>query len=50
MPVTGGVRMRVTGSLDPIIKQAAQITVHDMRIEEPGLEDIFLTYYGDANG
>jgi len=49
LPVTGGVRMRVTGSLDPIIKQAAQITVLDMRIEEPGLEDIFLTYYGDRH-
>jgi ABC-2 type transport system ATP-binding protein len=48
--VAGGIRMRAAGSIDPIVKQAAQITVQDMRIEEPGLEDIFLTYYGDTNG
>ncbi|MAS36492.1 MAG: ABC transporter [Anaerolineaceae bacterium] len=48
--VTGGIRMRVTGSLDPLFKQAAQITVQDIRIDEPGLEDIFLTYYGDQHG
>lgn len=48
--IAGGIRMRAAGSLDAIVKQAAQITVQDMRIEEPGLEDIFLTYYGDTNG
>ena len=41
------IRMRVTGSLDPVIKQAAQFAVQDMRIEEPSLEDIFLAYYGN---
>ncbi|MBZ0303077.1 MAG: ABC transporter ATP-binding protein [Anaerolineae bacterium] len=41
------VRLRVTGSLDPMIKQAAALTVHDMNIEEPDLEDIFLAFYGD---
>src|SRR5690606_35577391 len=33
--VAGGIRMRAAGSLDAIVKQAAQITVQDMRIEEP---------------
>jgi ABC-2 type transport system ATP-binding protein len=47
--VAGGIRMRAAGSLDAIVKQAAQITVQDMRIEEPGLEDIFLTYYGETH-
>jgi ABC-2 type transport system ATP-binding protein len=47
--VTGGIRMRAAGSLDLIVKQAAQITVQDMRVEEPGLEDIFLTFYGDSH-
>lgn len=42
-----GAQIRVSGSLDPIIKQASQMTVQDMRIEEPSLEEIFLTYYGD---
>lgn len=42
-----GIRMRVAGSLDPVVKRAAQFAVRDMRIEEPSLEDIFLAYYGD---
>lgn len=47
--VPGGVRLRVMGTLDPLIKQASQITVQDMEIEEPGLEEIFLTYYGNLH-
>jgi ABC-2 type transport system ATP-binding protein len=46
VPLAGGLRLRVVGSLDAVIKQAARYTVHDLQIEEAGLEDIFLTYYG----
>lgn len=45
--MNGGVRMRVSGSLDEVIKQAAQMTVRDINIEEPSLEDVFLAYYGN---
>ncbi len=47
--VPGGIRLRVMGALDPLIKQASQITVQDMEIEEPGLEEIFLAYYGNKS-
>ena len=42
------VRMRVTGEtdIDALIKQAAHYTVRDIRIEQPTLEEVFLTYYG----
>jgi ABC-2 type transport system ATP-binding protein len=46
-PIVGGVRLCVTGLLDAVIKQAAQVTVRDIRIEEPSLEDVFLAYYGN---
>jgi len=44
------IRMRVSGdaSMDALIKQAAAHTVTDMRFEQPTLEEIFLTYYGEA--
>lgn len=45
--LTGGVQLCVTGPLDPVIKQAALLNVHDMHIEEPRLEDVFLAYYGN---
>ncbi|MBN1679039.1 MAG: ATP-binding cassette domain-containing protein [Anaerolineae bacterium] len=48
--VTDGydLRMRVNGStdIDAVIKQAAAYTVRDLSIEQPTLEEIFLTYYG----
>jgi len=42
-------RVRVTGSIDPVIKAAARFEVVDLQSHEPSLEDIFLTYYGEAN-
>lgn len=42
----GWLRMRVYGTLDGVVKQAARYTVRDMRIEEPRLEDVFMGYYG----
>ena len=43
------VKMRISGEadLDAVIKQAAQHTVADMSFEQPTLEEIFLTYYGE---
>lgn len=41
-------RMRVSGqtNMDMVIKQAAQYTVTDIKLENPTLEEIFLAYYG----
>ncbi len=43
----GSIRFRVTGEVDPVIKMAAQYHVVDLAYEEPSLEEIFLTYYGE---
>ncbi len=43
-----GLRLRVSGSLDAVIKQAAHFTIDDLRVEEPSLEEIFLAYYGST--
>ena len=42
-------RMRVSGDadMDAVIKQAAQVTVADIHIQQPSLEEIFLAYYGE---
>jgi len=44
----GSIRFRVTGEVDPVIKMAAQYHVVDLAYEEPSLEEIFLTYYGES--
>jgi ABC-2 type transport system ATP-binding protein len=36
------------GSLDGVIKRAAQFPVEDLRYEQATLEDVFLTYYREA--
>ena len=41
-------RVRVTGSIDPVLKAAARFEVVDLQSHEPSLEDIFLTYYGEG--
>jgi ABC-2 type transport system ATP-binding protein len=43
------IRMRIGGeaSMDAVIKQAAQLTVKDIRFEHPTLEETFLAYYGE---
>jgi ABC-2 type transport system ATP-binding protein len=41
-----GIHMRVSGSVDPVIKMAARYPVHDIAVEEPSLEDFFMTFYG----
>jgi ABC-2 type transport system ATP-binding protein len=44
------VRFTVVGSLDAVIKTAAQLTVVNVQSEEPTLEEIFLAFYGRGNG
>ena len=41
------VRFRVSGEMDSVIKTAANFHVLDLASEEPSLEEIFLTYYGE---
>ena len=43
--VNGHLRCTVAGSLDAVIKKAAQYTVLNVISHEPNLEDIFLAYY-----
>jgi len=38
-------RCRLTGRADPLVKMAARYTVESIVIEEPDLEELFLTYY-----
>jgi ABC-2 type transport system ATP-binding protein len=42
------VAFKATGALDPIIKAAARHTLTDIELVRPTLEEVFLTYYGDA--
>ncbi len=42
-------RMRVTGSVDPVIKTAARFDVVDIQSHEPSLEDVFLAFYGRSD-
>ena len=38
-------RCRLTGRADPLVKMAARYTVESIVVEEPDLEELFLTYY-----
>ena len=42
------VRFRLSGSFDPILKEAAAHSVLSLTSREPDLEDVFLAHYGDA--
>ncbi|NLX09519.1 MAG: ABC transporter ATP-binding protein [Chloroflexi bacterium] len=42
----GHLRCTVVGTLDDVVKVAAQHTVVNLISEEPNLEDVFLTFYG----
>lgn len=47
----GGLRLTgtVDGPIDPFIKALARVTVHDLSIEEPDLEESVLRLYGDGH-
>ena len=42
-------RLTVTGSMDPVVKELARHEVIDVVSHEPTLEDVFLTYYGEES-
>jgi len=43
------VHLLVEGSVDPVLKAAARLTVQAITTHEADLEDVFLTYYQPAN-
>lgn len=43
------IKLRLTGEFDPFMRAINQQYVVDLRVSEPTLEEIFLTFYGDAN-
>lgn len=43
--VQGGVRVTVSGSVQPLLASLAHVDVERMRTIEPSLEDVFLSYY-----
>jgi ABC-2 type transport system ATP-binding protein len=50
--VAFGDRLRITlaGPVDPLVKALARYDVVDLQSREPSLEEIFLTFYGGADG
>ncbi|MBE2183090.1 MAG: ABC transporter ATP-binding protein [Anaerolineae bacterium] len=46
------ISLRLTGDFDPLLRALSGYYVVNMHVQEPTLEEIFLTYYGDrlANG
>jgi ABC-2 type transport system ATP-binding protein len=40
------ITLHTSGSMDAIVKLAAQHRLADLSVERPTLEEIFLTYYG----
>ncbi len=45
-----GLHMKVTGSLDPLVKRLAEFEVVTLTSREPDLEDLFFTLYGEGGG
>jgi ABC-2 type transport system ATP-binding protein len=43
----GSLRLRLVGDFDPLLRQISGYYVEDLRVQEPTLEEIFLTYYGN---
>jgi len=41
-------RLKLTGDFDPIIRAIGEQYIIDINVQEPSLEEIFLTYYGDT--
>jgi len=39
-------RMRLSGDFDPLLRAISPYYVQDVRVQEPTLEEIFLTFYG----
>ena len=45
--VDGGIRLRLTGDFDPLLRRINGFYVEDLNVQEPTLEEIFLTFYGN---
>ncbi|MCU0514078.1 MAG: ABC transporter ATP-binding protein [Anaerolineae bacterium] len=43
------VSLKLAGDFDPVLRAVAGGYVRDIRVEEPGLEDIFLSFYGNGH-
>ncbi|MFW5771841.1 MAG: hypothetical protein ACOCZH_00855, partial [Phototrophicaceae bacterium] len=41
------VRLKLNGEFDPLLRAAVDHYVVDLRVQEPTLEEIFLTFYDD---
>lgn len=42
------VKLRLAGEFDPLLRAISGYYVEDLRVQEPTLEEIFLTYYGGS--
>ncbi len=42
------IRLRLAGDFDPLIRSISSGYIENMRVEEPSLEDIFLTFYSGS--
>lgn len=42
-----GLKLRLNGDFDPLLRALNDVYVVDMRVESPSLEEIFLAYYGN---
>ena len=42
-----GLKLRLNGDFDPLLRALNDIYVVDLRVESPSLEEIFLAFYGD---
>jgi ABC-type multidrug transport system ATPase subunit len=40
-----GLRLRLVGDFDPLLRRISDFYVQDIMVEEPSLEEIFLTFY-----
>jgi ABC-2 type transport system ATP-binding protein len=42
-----GLRLRLIGDFDPLLRRIGDFYVQDIEVQEPSLEEIFLTFYGN---
>lgn len=47
--VESGLKLRLTGDFDPLLRAISPYYVQNMTVQEPSLEEIFLTYYGNGS-
>jgi len=47
--VDGGLKLRLSGDFDPLLRAIAPYYVQNIEVAEPTLEEMFLSFYG-GNG